>query len=367
VNAEQLALAVASNDGEQIAIAVRAWTADYRDRGGDIFDLSQALLALAAHPYPKVRQAVAEASDLFSDSGFDHVLAIFAKDLDPYVRAAAERAAKLRAGRKTKRARFDEEGLALTEILEEAQKKHGKAGRRIAERAARRSAEYFVRRFHHEASKVITPIEMALGRAAAEVGKRDVDYVALARDIEAARERMRFLTTVIHRARDATKTETPRLRKENLGALVEEARAHLVERLGDRAERLDMTIDVDPSLHLRVDRAALLQALQNVLQNGAEAYPKSAARITLSVTARALRMGSEIELVVADRGQGMNEEQRGMVFVPFLSSKPGGAGLGMIVVRKMIEEVHGGSVSIDSERDAGTRITLVLPTGGTTR
>ena len=367
MNAAALAVAVAASEGEPIATAIRAWTADYRDRGGDIFEFADAVLALAVHPYPKVRQAVAEASDLFSASAFDHVLALFARDPDPYVRAATERAAKLRAGRKKKRARLDEEGLVLAEILDEAQKKYGKAGRRIAERAARRSAEYFVRRFHHEASKVITPIEMALGRAASEVGKRDVDYVAVARDLEAARERMRFLTTVIHRARDATKTETPRLKNENLAALVLEARAHLVERLGDRADRLDMTIDVDPSLHLRVDRAALLQALQNLLQNGAEAYSKDASRITLSVTARPLRMGSEMELVVADRGHGMNEEQRAMVFVPFLSSKPGGTGLGMIVVRKMIEEVHGGTIAIDSERDAGTRITLVLPTGGATR
>jgi len=365
MNAATLAAAVSSGDVDAIVNAIRDWTAAFRERGGDPFELADALPLLAAHESPRVRQAVAEAADLFSDTLFDHLLALFEKDPDPFVQAAIGRSAKRRASKRVNRARSDEQGQLLADVFDEAQKKYGASGRRLTQRAARRSAEYFVRRLHHEASKVIAPLDIALSRIAFQSQQREVDRAALARDAEAALERLTFLRSIVDRARDATRTVTPVLKSESLSALVHEARSHLVDRLGERAARLDMTIDVDPSLHVRVDRAAILQALQNLLQNGAEAHPPDAPRITIAVTARTLRAGSQVEIVVRDGGEGMNDEQRATLFMPFGSSKPGGTGLGLVVVRTMIEEVHGGTMAIVSARGEGTRVTMLLPTAGT--
>jgi signal transduction histidine kinase len=365
VNRATVSAAVAAGYVDPLVKAVRDWTATVRDRNGDLFELVDALPLLAEHESGRVRQAVAEATDLFSDTLFDHLVAMFEKDTDPYVRSAIERSAKRRATKRTSRARSDEQGQLLADVFDEAQKKHGASGRRLTQRAARRSAEYFVRRLHHEASKVIAPLDIALGRIADQARRPDFDRAALARDADAARERLAFLFKIVDRARDATRAVTPVLKDESLSALVREAHAHLVDRLGDRASCLDMMIDVAPSLRARVDRAAILQALQNLLQNGAEAHPASAARITISVTARTLRAGSQVEIVVRDGGEGMSDEQRATLFVPFGSSKPGGTGLGLVVVRSMIEEVHGGTMAIESARGEGTSVTMLLPTAGT--
>jgi signal transduction histidine kinase len=127
---------------------------------------------------------------------------------------------------------------------------------------------------------------------------------------------------------------------------------------------LELRIDVDGELRARLDKAAMLQALQNLLQNGAEAHPSEAERIGLSVSARAMRMGSELEIVVTDEGRGMDDAQQAKLFVPLESSKGRGSGFGMLVVRKMIEDVHGGTIEIGSASGSGTRVRIVVPMAG---
>jgi signal transduction histidine kinase len=150
--------------------------------------------------------------------------------------------------------------------------------------------------------------------------------------------------------------------REPIAAIVAEAKRQLLNRLGERAARVDFVAEIDPELEAEVDRHALLQALQNVLQNAVEAYGAERARLPLRVTARTLRAKSQLELRVADEGVGMLEEERVRMFVPFGSSKSGGTGVGMLVTRKMIEEVHGGELSIESAAGAGTTVTMVVPT-----
>ena len=57
----------------------------------------------------------------------------------------------------------------------------------------------------------------------------------------------------------------------------------------------------------------------------------------------------------------MSEEQQAELFVPFGSRKPGGTGVGLVIARTMIEEVHGGTLALASARGAGTKVTIVMP------
>jgi signal transduction histidine kinase len=365
MNAQALAAALAAGDDARAADAVRAWTAEMRERGGDWPAFADALSPLALHDSDKVRRQVADAADLFSDSLFDHVMSRLAKDRDHYVRVAMEGAARRRAAQQTRKTREDAEERVLEGIFEKIAVSHDpQARRRLAERAARRSAELFVRRLQHEMTKVVVPLEMTLGRMKMHAAGATVDRGGVAREIEVAAERVRYLQGILDRAFDATKTVKPRLREECVRDLVEAAKAQLVDRLGERAERLEFAIDVDSALRARLDRAAMLQALQNVLQNGAEAHAPDAERIRLAVSARALRMESELEIVVTDGGCGMDDAQRAKLFVPLESSKGRGSGFGMLVVRNRIEDVHGGTVAIESAPGEGTRVRIVVPMAG---
>jgi signal transduction histidine kinase len=69
----------------------------------------------------------------------------------------------------------------------------------------------------------------------------------------------------------------------------------------------------------------------------------------------------EVQLTVTDHGCGMTEEQIESLYTRFVSSKAsGGTGLGMVVVKKIIEE-HEGTIDVESAPDKGTRFTIHLP------
>jgi len=65
---------------------------------------------------------------------------------------------------------------------------------------------------------------------------------------------------------------------------------------------------------------------------------------------------------VADNGVGMTPEERERMFLPFFTTKPTGTGLGLAIVKKIVD-LHGGEISVTSERGQGTRVAITLPAG----
>jgi signal transduction histidine kinase len=65
---------------------------------------------------------------------------------------------------------------------------------------------------------------------------------------------------------------------------------------------------------------------------------------------------------IGDTGVGMTPEVREKIFQPFFSSKPKGSGLGLAISQKIIE-AHQGEITLDSEPNKGTRVTIFLRRG----
>jgi signal transduction histidine kinase len=61
-----------------------------------------------------------------------------------------------------------------------------------------------------------------------------------------------------------------------------------------------------------------------------------------------------------DTGRGMNEEELSRLFTPFSTAFDGGTGLGMAIVRRIVEE-HGGAIDAESRPGEGTTVTVLLP------
>jgi signal transduction histidine kinase len=57
----------------------------------------------------------------------------------------------------------------------------------------------------------------------------------------------------------------------------------------------------------------------------------------------------------------MNDEQLRSIFEPLYTTKAKGTGLGLSICRQIIEEHHGGKITVESEVDAGTRFIIELP------
>lgn len=106
---------------------------------------------------------------------------------------------------------------------------------------------------------------------------------------------------------------------------------------------------------LRADGPRLKQVLYNLLRN-ALAFTKEGGTIRVGAAAE----DNMVRLWVADDGSGIDEDKRARVFEDFESGQRGGAGLGLALVRSLID-LHGGLVTLESEKGAGTRVTCLLP------
>ena len=65
-------------------------------------------------------------------------------------------------------------------------------------------------------------------------------------------------------------------------------------------------------------------------------------------------------LGLIDNGKGMDDRTMSKMFQVFFSTKPGGSGLGLPTVRKIVE-AHEGTITCESEPGRGTRLTISLP------
>jgi signal transduction histidine kinase len=105
----------------------------------------------------------------------------------------------------------------------------------------------------------------------------------------------------------------------------------------------------------RVDGFQLKQALLNLVLNALQATGPGG-HVVLSTSGDERRL----EVSVSDDGEGMSAETRGKAFTPFFTTRPGGTGLGLPLVRRIVEE-HGGSIEIASTQEEGTTVTMTFP------
>ncbi|WP_221031627.1 sensor histidine kinase [Actomonas aquatica] len=133
------------------------------------------------------------------------------------------------------------------------------------------------------------------------------------------------------------------------------------------AEHHQIDGDIDPAIEpLLIDPLKLTQVFENLLDNALK-YTPAGSRIAVS----AKRRTSEIEILVADTGQGIPEADLPHIFERFYrvekgrSRDKGGTGLGLSIVKHIIQ-LHGGRVSVDSTVGQGTTFILTLPAGKTT-
>lgn len=132
--------------------------------------------------------------------------------------------------------------------------------------------------------------------------------------------------------------------------------------IGLEARRRHIRIEPDLSApHARVpgDYVQLQQVLLNLAINAMDAMDDTpAAERAMSVSTKAVPQG--YELVVADRGHGIPADARERLFDSLYTTKPYGMGLGLSIVRTIVE-AHGGRVSAASREGGGSVFTVLLP------
>jgi two-component system sensor kinase FixL len=112
-------------------------------------------------------------------------------------------------------------------------------------------------------------------------------------------------------------------------------------------------------LLVTADRVLLAQALQNLLRNAVEAAA-GVAEGPRMVTVTTRRRGHAVELQVSDTGPGVAPEIAAQLFRSFVTTKPGGLGMGLAIARSIVE-AHGGRLELADTPGSGAVFVINLP------
>ena len=115
-----------------------------------------------------------------------------------------------------------------------------------------------------------------------------------------------------------------------------------------------------PSAEVRVqgDRTRLTRAFNNLVQNALESGAQPGSQVDVQVRLRA--EGSEAVVDVIDNGQGIEQERLERIFEPKFTTKTHGLGLGLAMVRAIVQAAKG-SIAVTSTLGKGTTFTVRLP------
>jgi signal transduction histidine kinase len=129
----------------------------------------------------------------------------------------------------------------------------------------------------------------------------------------------------------------------------------------DIPDAISVVLDCQSGQTVPMDRERLRRAILNLLQNAWQACTEGeheCPQATVAITTRVVN--GALLLRVADNGPGIPEDIRERIFDPLFSTKSFGVGLGLPLVRQIIEQ-HGGEITVDTVLDEGTTINLTLP------
>ena len=228
---------------------------------------------------------------------------------------------------------------------------------------ANREKDEFLAMISHELRNPLAPILMATEL----IRSRSDDPASVERYRAVIDRQTRQLARLVDDLLDVSRGTRGKivlaLEPTTIAALIDRAEETTAPVYVERGHTLAVQLPISP-LGLSVDPVRMTQVLANLLNNAAKYTPRGG-EITVAVG----REGDEIVIRVRDPGRGMTREQIERIFDPFYQVKrlrdppEGGLGLGLTLVRRLVE-LHGGRVEAFSEGlGKGTEVVIRLPGG----
>jgi PAS domain S-box-containing protein len=179
----------------------------------------------------------------------------------------------------------------------------------------------------------------------------------VAKPLERAERNITRCDNIIEELLDFTRTTQPLLGRTDmdklLGEIVDEFR---------NSTNISIVCDLESGIDALVDIERFRRCIINVLTNAMDAIkdrddvPDGGHLISVIAT----KKESRCELLIKDTGCGIAPEKREKIFEPLFSTKSFGVGLGLPIIKQIIEQ-HGGGIELDSQMGSGTTVTLWLP------
>jgi NtrC-family two-component system sensor histidine kinase KinB len=153
---------------------------------------------------------------------------------------------------------------------------------------------------------------------------------------------------------------TPSLQLRDVAPVVVEAVHYMRKRLPQTGGHIDLVERYDEVPPVNLNAELLEWALENVISNAVSAIERPPG--TIEVTVERRKQTEAVEIVVRDTGRGMTPSEQRRAFEPGYTTKPRGWGLGLALARRVVEEYHGGRLTIrHSAPGQGTTVVISFP------
>ncbi|MBR7791211.1 HAMP domain-containing protein [Undibacterium sp. FT147W] len=225
------------------------------------------------------------------------------------------------------------------------------------------------RRLAHEIKNPLTPIQLSAERLQMKLQDKlnEADVAILNKSTTTIVNQVSSMKRMVDDFRDYAKTPPAVLSQLDLGELIDEV-LHLYLAGDDRdIIRLHLAPDLPKIMG---DATQLRQVIHNLLQNAQDAvadHPQSDVPPRIDVTTEVVHYSSKaqdvccaVKLSIIDNGPGFSSKILARAFEPYATSKPRGTGLGLAMVKKIIDE-HGGRIDIQNRSDTnGAKVAILL-------
>ena len=214
----------------------------------------------------------------------------------------------------------------------------------------------------HELNQPLSAIATYNNTCLRLLDSNQLDSDELKKAMERCRDQAKRAGSIIQRLREMLRHPVPALAEQDLNEV-----AHAALELA-QPEALEAGVSLELAAgaalpRVRADRLLIEQVALNLVRNAIDAVhdlDDERRRVTI---ATGVDPRGDAELCVADLGEGVPEEARERLFDAFVTTKPGGLGLGLAICRSVIE-AHGGAVRHEPNAPLGTRFSFALPAVG---
>ncbi|TAJ80948.1 MAG: HAMP domain-containing protein [Gallionellaceae bacterium] len=210
------------------------------------------------------------------------------------------------------------------------------------------------RRLAHEIKNPLTPIQLSAERMQHKLNDKldEHDAQLLQRATQTIVSQVGAMKNMVADFADYARAPAPKLALLDMHQLLNEVMG-LYE-----ANSSPIALELGAShTWLNGDATRLRQVVHNLLHNAHDALQHAEhPQIVLSTTSTP----SEFQLTVCDNGSGIQEHVLARIFEPYMTTKTKGTGLGLPIVKKIVEE-HGGKIVIENKPSGGTQVKVSLP------
>ena len=210
------------------------------------------------------------------------------------------------------------------------------------------------KRLAHEIRNPLTPIQLSAERLAWKLQDKlgEQDAQILARSTDTIIKQVAAMKEMVEAFRNYARAPSLKLEKQDLNKIIEEVL--LLYEAG--ACTFDAVFSNIPAV-MYADTTAMRQVLHNIFKNAAEAAEEAAQP---EVHIHTDNTDGKITLTVTNNGKSFSKDMLANAFEPYVTDKPTGTGLGLPVVKKIVEE-HGGRIALSNPAEGGASVKITLP------